>query len=71
MEYFPILDVAPKELSMCVVDSEGDVAARGSVMTSPDAIQRFLWDKGISPTRIVHESGQLANWLYRRLSGAP
>ncbi|MDJ0628919.1 MAG: hypothetical protein QNJ44_11720 [Rhodobacter sp.] len=37
-------------------------------MTSPDAIQRFLPDKGAVPARIVHESGQLAIWLHRQLA---
>lgn len=67
MEYYAGLDVSLKEVSICVVDGDGGVVTRGTVMTSPDAIQRFLRDKALAPTRIVHESGQLAIWLHRQL----
>jgi transposase len=67
MEYYAGLDVSLKEVSICVVDSDERAVARGSVMTSPDAIQGFLQDKGVAPTRIVRESGQLSIWLHRQL----
>jgi len=56
-----------KEVSICVVDADGEVHLRGSVLSEPQAVADFLSDAGISPERIVHESGMLSIWLQRGL----
>jgi transposase len=61
------LDVSLNGISICVVDEEGDVAARGCVACDPDAVSAFLAEKEIVLDRLVHESGQLAIWLQRGL----
>lgn len=67
MKQYAGLDVSLKEVSICVVDEDGAVLARGTVPTEPDAISAFFAENGISADRIVHESGQLSIWLQRQL----
>ena len=67
MEQFAGLDVSLKSTSICVVDGDGAVTARGEVPTDPDAIRNFFVAREIEPARIVHESGQLSIWLTRQL----
>ncbi len=45
----------------------GERQLRGSVESEPQAVSDFLSDAGISPERIVHESGMLSIWLRRGL----
>ncbi|MEO1564486.1 MAG: hypothetical protein AAFR98_13730 [Pseudomonadota bacterium] len=54
------LDVSLKEISICVVDGEGGVVHRSTVVTDPEAIAQHFAEKGLCPDRIVHESGQLS-----------
>lgn len=61
------LDVSLKEISICVVDTDGAVVVRGTVSTDPEAVANFLAKHRITPERIVHESGQLSIWLQRGL----
>jgi len=65
MKYYAGLDVSLKEISVCVVDADGEVHLRGSVISEPQAIADFLSDAGVSPDLIVHESGMLSIWLQR------
>ncbi len=67
MTYYAGLDVSLKEVSICVVDAAGAVQLRGSVVSEPQAVSDFLSDAGVSPERIVHESGMLSIWLQRGL----
>ena len=68
MECYAGLDVSLKEVTICVVDREGTLIARGSTPTDPEGVARFLAARGLSPVRIVHESGQLSIWLQRGLA---
>ncbi len=67
MKQYAGIDVSLKEASICVVDGDGGVLARGVVATEPDAIAAFFAGNGINAERIVHESGQLSIWLQREL----
>ncbi|SNR87305.1 hypothetical protein SAMN06265370_14412 [Puniceibacterium sediminis] len=51
------LDVSLKEVSICVVDEDGKVLARGVAPADPDGIAGWLKNMSIAPERIVHESG--------------
>jgi len=68
MTYYAGLDVSLKEISICLVDETGDVKARGSVPSDPQAVADFFTDRRIVPERVVHESGQLSIWLQRQLT---
>lgn len=61
------LDVSLKEISICVVDEDGRVTARGDVDCDPVAVSEFFSLQDIAPERIVHQSGQLSIWLQRGL----
>lgn len=67
MSYYVGLDVSVKSVSICVVDFEGNVLARGETTSDPDQISAFIQDHAPDPERVVHESGILAIWLTREL----
>jgi transposase len=67
MECYAGLDVSLKTVAICVIDRDGAIVARGSVPTTPEAVARFLAERGLVVTRLVHESGQLSIWLQRGL----
>ena len=54
MKQYAGLDVSLKEISICVVDVDGAVLVRGTVLTEPEAVASFLAKQQITPERIVH-----------------
>lgn len=68
MSQYVGLDVSVKEVSICVVNTEGAVLARGTVQTDPDQIAVFVEQHAPDALRVVHESGSMAIWLTRDLS---
>ena len=69
MEYYAGLDVSLKEISVYVVDGDGNAAPRGTCPAGPDGLAGWFRTRQIKPNRIVHESGQLSIWLQRGISG--
>ena len=67
MSYYVGLDVSVKSVSICVVDAQGAVLARGETTSDPDQITSFISRHAPDPERVVHESGILAIWLTREL----
>lgn len=67
MSYFVGLDVAVKSVSICVVEADGTVIARGEVSSDPDQIAAFLFRHAPDAERVVHESYILSIWLTREL----
>ena len=67
MSHYVGLDVSVKSVSICVVDAEGTVLARGDTTSDPDEIASFISKHAPDPERVVHESGILAIWLTREL----
>ena len=63
MKYYAGLDVSLKEISICVVDDDGKIMARGTAPANPDGVAGWLTNRSLKPKRIVHESGQLSIWL--------
>ncbi len=61
------LDVSVKSVSICAVEADGGVIARGEVSSDPDQIAAFLVKHAPGAERIVHESGILSIWLTREL----
>ena len=70
MKYYAGLDVSLKEISVCIVDSDGAVTGRGTVDCDPMSVAGFFEERSIRPDRVVHESGQLSIWLRRGLAKA-
>ena len=73
MKHYVGLDVSLKEVSICVVDADGAVAAESKVATEPALILSWIGERIGTVERIVHESGPLSIWLTRELAalGAP
>lgn len=68
MELYAGLDVSLKEISICVVDHDGAVVARGVCPADPEGVAGWLRTRALSPVRLVHESGMLSIWLQRGLA---
>ena len=66
MSCFVGLDVSKEETAFCVRSPEGRVLGQGKTLTDPDAIAAALERFG-RPTRVVLETGRMANWLHREL----
>ncbi|OIQ24269.1 MAG: IS110 family transposase, partial [Alphaproteobacteria bacterium MedPE-SWcel] len=69
MEYYVGLDVSLKEISICVVDRDGETVARGVCPADPEGVEGWFRNRELKPRRIVHESGMLSIWLQRGLAG--
>lgn len=65
MTYYAGLDVSLKEISICVVDNDGEVVTRGTTPADPAGVAGWFKNRSLEPKRIVHESGQLSIWLQR------
>jgi transposase len=68
MDHYAGLDVSLKEISICVVDRDGAIVARGACPADAEGVAAWLRARGLAPRRIVHESGMLSIWLQRGLS---
>lgn len=60
MKYYVGLDVSLKEISMCVIDGDGKIKARGTTPADPLAVKSWFKNCSLEPETIVHESGQLS-----------
>ena len=69
MEHYAGLDVSLKEISICVVDRDGETVARGVCPADPEGVAGWFRNRDLTPRRIVHESGMLSIWLQRGLAG--
>lgn len=65
MNYYAGLDVSLKEISVCVVDGDGKIIARGTCPADPDGVAGWFRNRDLKPRRVVHECGQLSIWLQR------
>ena len=65
MEHYAGLDVSLKEITVCVVDGDGKIIARGTCPTDPDGVAGWFRNRDLKPRPIVHECGQLSIWLQR------
>ena len=68
MKHFAGLDVSLKAISICVVDADGGVVARGTVPADPEGVAGWFRNRSLAPDCLVHESGQLSIWLQRGLT---
>ena len=65
MTHYAGLDVSLKEVSICVVDDDGEVVAQGTAPADPEGVAGWFKNRSLTPKRIIHESGQLSIWLQR------
>ena len=69
MKHFAGLDVSLKEISICVIDADGGVVARGTAPSDPEGVAGWFRNRSLAPDCVVHESGQLSIWMQRGLVG--
>jgi transposase len=67
MQYFVGLDISLNETAICVVDEDGIVIRETKVTSEPEAISAWLTDLGLHVSRVGHEIGGLARWLFAEL----
>lgn len=67
MTIYAGLDVSDKQTHICVVDVEGVVIRRGSVVSDPDALAKWLKRHCAGLRRVVLETGPLSTFLYHGL----
>lgn len=67
MKHFAGLDVSLKGISICVIDADGGVVARGTAPSDPDGVAGWVRNRSLTPDCVVHESGQLSIWMQRGL----
>ncbi len=65
MKNYAGLDVSLKEVSICVVDEDGKVVARGVAPSDPKGIAGWLTNRSLAPDRIVHCRTWVARDLHR------
>jgi len=65
MTYYAGLDVSLKEVSICIIDDDGEIVAQGTTPAVPEGVAGSFKNRSLTPKRIVHESGQLSIWLQR------
>ncbi|MBY6059760.1 IS110 family transposase [Leisingera daeponensis] len=53
MLHYVGLDVSVKSVSICVVDEDGEVLARGETSSDPDEIASFIFEHSAKPERLV------------------
>lgn len=68
MKCYAGLDVSLKEISICVVDSDGEIMAYGNASADAEGVAGWLRNRSLKPKRIVHESGRLSIWLQRGMA---
>lgn len=66
--YFAGLDVSQNETAVCVRHADGAVALARKVETDPDAICAALATLDGSLSRVILETGRMANWLRDELA---
>jgi transposase len=67
MEQYVGLDVSLEETSICVLDQSGVIVFEGSAPSRPEAIAKALRRRAPEGSRIIFETGSLANWLWHEL----
>lgn len=68
MEQYVGLDVSLEMTSICVLDESGTIVFEGDTASRPYAIVKTLRRRAPNATRIIFETGSLANWLWHELN---
>ena len=79
MKYYVGLDVSLKEISVCVIDGDGKIKARGTTPADPMAVKSWFKKRSLEPETIVHESAScpsgcnvaFSNSAFRQFASMP
>ena len=53
MKHFAGLDVSLKEISICVIDADGGVVARGTAPSDPDGVAGWMFAEAVEAADVV------------------
>lgn len=67
MKYYAGLDVSLHETAICIVDSDGKIAAEGAVPSDPGSILAWLDRRNFQIDRAGLEIGGISRWLHEGL----
>jgi len=70
MEQYVALDVSLKEISVCIVDSNGDVVFEGKTAAEPAILVELIRSKAPQVKRVGLETGATSPWLFHALASA-
>src|SRR6266571_7173743 len=70
MEQYVALDVSLKEISVCIVDSNGEVVFEGKTAAEPAILVELIRSKAPQVKRVGLETGATSPWLFHALASA-
>ena len=70
MEQYVALDVSLKEISVCIIDSNGDVVFEGKTAAEPATLVELIRSKAPQVKRVGLETGATSPWLFHALAAA-
>src|SRR5262249_1404845 len=65
MEQYVALDVSLKEISVCIIDSNGAVVFEGKTATEPATLVALIRRKAPRVVRVGLETGSTSLWLFQ------
>src|SRR6516164_1006824 len=70
MEQYVALDVSLKEISVCIIDSKGEVVFEGKTGAEPAMLVELIRSKAPQVKRVGLETGATSPWLFHTLASA-
>ena len=70
MEQYVALDVSLKEITVCIIDSEGAVVFEGKTAAEPATLVKLIRGKAPQVARVGLETGSTSTWLFHALTSA-
>jgi transposase len=70
MEQYVALDVSLKEISVCIIDSKGEVIFEGKTAAEPAMLVELIRSKAPQVKRVGLETGATSPWLFHALASA-
>jgi transposase len=70
MEQYVALDVSLKEISVCIIDGNGDIVFEGKTAAEPATLVQLIRSKAPQVMRVGLETGSTLPWLFHALASA-
>src|SRR5262249_17847462 len=70
MEQYVALDVSLKDISVCIIDSNGEVVFEGKTAAEPATLVELIRSKAAQVKRVGLETGATSPWLFHALVAA-
>ena len=70
MEQYVALDVSLKEISVCIIDGNGEIVFEGKTTAEPATLVQLIRSKAPQVMRVGLETGSTSPWLFHALASA-